>query len=115
MKNYEDAANSRDFNKVQKFVSDDAVFWFTDGSYTGIENVRSAFEQTWNVIKDEQYYLQNLKWIYNDDNCAVCLYNFVSNGTIKGTLTKVIGRGTSVLKKIENEWKVVHEHLSLDR
>ena len=24
MKNYEDAANSRDFNKVQKFVSDDA-------------------------------------------------------------------------------------------
>ncbi|MCL4479927.1 MAG: nuclear transport factor 2 family protein [Candidatus Thermoplasmatota archaeon] len=56
-----------------------------------------------------------MKWIYNDDNCAVCIYNFVLNGIINETPTKVIGRGTTVLRMIENEWKVVHEHLSLER
>ena len=71
MKKYENAANSRDFNNVQKLVSDDAVFWFTDGSFTGIESIRSAFEKTWNTIRDEEYSIKNLNWVYNSDVCVV--------------------------------------------
>ena len=46
MKKYENAVNSRDFNNVQKLVSEDAFFWFTDGTFTGIDSIRSAFEKT---------------------------------------------------------------------
>ena len=114
MKKYESAANSRNFDNVKELVWDDAIFWFTDGSFTGIESVRSAFENTWNSIKDEDYSIENLKWIYTGDDCAVCLYKFVSKGITSGVVSIVIGRGTTVLKKVGNEWKVAHEHLSLD-
>ena len=115
MKKYENAANTRDFDKVEELVWDDAIFWFSDGSFTGIESVRSAFENTWNSITDEDYSIENLKWVYIGDECAVCLYKFVSKGIINGVVSNVIGRGTSVLKKVGNEWKVAHEHLSIDR
>ena len=115
MKKYENAANSRNFDNVEELVWDDAIFWFSDGSFTGIESVRSAFENTWNSITDEDYSIENLKWVYIGDECAVCLYKFVSKGIINGVVSNVIGRGTTVLKKVGNEWKVAHEHLSLDR
>ena len=114
MEKYESAANSRNFENVKELVWDDAIFWFTDDPFTGIESVRSAFENTWNSIKDEDYSIENLKWICNGDDCAVCLYKFVSKGITSGVASIVIGRGTTVLKKVGNEWKVAHEHLSLD-
>ena len=40
---------------------------------------------------------------------------FVSKGVTSGVATIIVGRGTTVLRKVGNEWKVPHEHLSLDR
>ena len=73
MNKCEREANSRNFNNVQKLVSDDLIFWFTDGSLTGIECIRSAFLKPWNMIRDEKYSIENLKWVYAGDICAVCL------------------------------------------
>ncbi len=46
MRMYEKAANSGNFDKVAPLLSDEAIFWFSDGSYSGIENIRTAFEKT---------------------------------------------------------------------
>ena len=73
MKKYENAANSRNFNNVQKLVSDDSVFWFTDDPFTGSESIMSAFEKTWNTMGDEEYSIKNLNWVYDGDVCAVCV------------------------------------------
>ena len=37
LKNYERAANSRDFDQVTPYISDLAIFWFTDGTFAGKE------------------------------------------------------------------------------
>ncbi len=46
---YEEAANSRDFSKVAPLIADDASFWFTNGHYTGKQEVQKAFEETWQM------------------------------------------------------------------
>ena len=113
MRMYEKAANSGNFDKVAPLLSVEAIFWFSDGSFSGIENIRTAFEKTWNMIRDEEYSIRDLKWLYRDVDCAACIYEFVSKGTINGKASEFRERGTNILKKSDGEWKVIHEHLSL--
>ena len=113
MRIYENAANSGDFDAVAPLVSEDAVFWFSNGSYTGVRNIKLAFEKTWSTIRDEEYSIRDLKWLHKGVDCAVCIYGFVSKGTIDGKVSEFAGRGTNVLKKINDSWKLIHEHLSL--
>ena len=115
MRTYEKAANSRNFNKVAPLLSDNAIFWFSDGSYAGIESIKLAFEKTWSRIMDEEYSIMHLKWLINGLDCAVCLYEFVSKGTVDGKVSEVRGRGTNVLKRMDNKWTIIHEHLSIER
>ena len=110
---YEKAANSGNFDKVAPLLSDEAIFWFSDGSYSGIENIRTAFEKTWNMSRDEEYSIRDLKWLYRDVDCAACIYEFVPKETINGKASEFRERGTNILKKSDGEWKVIHEHLSL--
>jgi ketosteroid isomerase-like protein len=115
MRAYEKAANSRNFDKVAPLLSDEAIFWFSNGSYTGIESIKLAFEKTWCRIRDEEYSIMHLKWLINGVDCAVCVYEFVSKGTVDGKASEFGGRGTNVLKKTDNEWTIIHEHLSIER
>lgn len=112
LRNYEKAANSRAFSLVEPFLAEDAVFWFSDGSFNGLEEIRMAFEQTWNTIKDERYVLENIRWVHKDARSACCLYNFRSSGVVHGESEVFEGRGTSLLVKEGNRWKIAHEHLS---
>ena len=98
MREYERRTNTHRFEQVAPLIADDAVYWFSDGSFRGKAAIRRAFEATWTAIRDEHY--------------AVCAYTFrwqgqTSNGPAEGT-----GRGTSVLRKQDGDWQVVHEHLS---
>lgn len=96
-------------------ISRNAVFWFSDGSYSGTDNIRRAFEETWKTIQEEEYRISGLEWIHKSNDCAVCIYNIVSEGKINGKTVQVIGRGTNVLLLEETGWKIVHEHMSMER
>ncbi len=96
---YEHAANSRNFDKVGSLVADEAVFFFSDGSFTGIGNIRMAFENTWKTIKEETYSIRDLRWLHKSEDCAVCVYRFVSRGIINGEASQFEGRGTNILKR----------------
>lgn len=113
MKIYEKAANSRNFNNVKPLVAGNATFWFSDGSYNGVEEIRDAFERTWNAIAEEEYSISDLQWLYRTEDSAACIYNFRSRGIINGNLNEFLGHGTNILGKSHGEWKIVHEHLSL--
>jgi hypothetical protein len=52
---YEKEANFLDFNRVSHLIAEDAIYWFTDGSFTGISEIHSVFERTWRVIENDQY------------------------------------------------------------
>jgi ketosteroid isomerase-like protein len=93
-------------------LSKDCTFWFTSGTFEGLEQSRKAFEKTWNMIKDEKYWLTDIEWIAESESVAVCTYTFHWKGVIENKSCEGKGRGTSCFRKMDNIWKLAHEHLS---
>lgn len=112
LKAYEKAANSRDFNDVAPFIADDAVFWFTNGEFKGKFAIRQAFEDTYASIQNETYTISDVEWVAVDHHMAVCIYKFKSDGLVNGKHQIYKGKGSNTLKRIDDSWYIVHEHLS---
>jgi ketosteroid isomerase-like protein len=108
---YEQATNSHDFEKVKPLIADDAVYWFSDGSFNGIEAIEKAFNATWERIQNETYSITNVRWISKTDNLGVCLYEFHWGGDINGNKLSGSGRSTNVISKLKTKWQMTHEHL----
>lgn len=109
---YEKLTNKCNFDLLIPFIDKNAIYWFSNGTYNGIDEIRKAFEETWNSIKDEVYTISNVKWLILIKSEAVCIYDFHSDGIVDGKRQEFKGRGTNVFKKIDGQWKIVHEHLS---
>jgi ketosteroid isomerase-like protein len=93
-------------------ISSQCKFWFSSGTYIGLDQTRKAFEKTWGVIKEEVYSISDVEWIAESDSAAVCTYTFHWKGLIQDRPSEGKGRGTSCLRKEEGGWKIIHEHLS---
>lgn len=109
---YCERINNHRFDDLMPLISDDAVFWFGDGSHAGIAAVRAAFEATWGRLADERYWLSDLHWLASGDTAAACCYRFHWQATIAGAPANGQGRGTTVLAREARGWRIVHEHLS---
>ena len=112
LKTYETASNSCNFDRVAPLVADDATYWFTNGTFKGQAAIRKAFEDTWARIKKEKYTITDIRWVAMSYWVSACTYSFVSDGIVSGERRVFNGCGTSVLKRIRGNWRVVHEHLS---
>lgn len=112
LKQYEAEINLHDFEKLIPIISSDAIFWFNDGSFYGLEQIRQAFEETWRKFPLEKYWLENLKWSVYSTNAAACTYHFRWRTVIENRLVEGGGRGTTILRREMDIWKIVHEHLS---
>jgi ketosteroid isomerase-like protein len=112
LKAYEDRINRQDFDLLADLIAPDATFWFSSGTHSGIAAIRAAFEATWQLMgPSERYWLDQLEWIAEGDNAASCIYRFNWETTIDGELASGSGRGTTVLRRVD-DWWIVHEHLS---
>lgn len=110
---YADRINEQDFDRLVELIAPDAVFWFSDGSHHGIAAIRAAFEATWKVMgPDERYWLDQDEWIAEGGNAATCIYRYNWSTTFDGKPASGSGRGTTVLKRVDDRWWIVHEHLS---
>ncbi|MFI8076126.1 YybH family protein [Streptomyces sp. NPDC086033] len=109
---YERANNIRDISRVVPFIAEDAVYWFSDGSHRGIEEIRSAIEKTFAGILDEVYEVRELEWPVLTADVAVCRYLFAWTGVVNGELRSGQGRGTNVIVRRDGKLKMLHEHLS---
>jgi ketosteroid isomerase-like protein len=109
---YEARINLHDFDELVPLISGEAVFWFNDGSFSGHAEIRQAFEATWARFADEVYWLEDKRWIAQGDGAAACLYRFNWKTEIDGKSLSGAGRGTTVLRREAEGWKIVHEHLS---
>jgi len=114
MQLYEKRSASRRFDQVEDLIADDAVFWFNDGSFSGKDSIRKAFSQTWALeIQDERYWLDNFRWLVKAEEFAVCTFSYHWTGVAEGKFKNLgDGRGTCVLRRLDSEWKIAHEHLS---
>lgn len=112
MQSYEQVNNSHVWANVEPFIAKDATYWFTDGSYNGIDEIRKAIESTFAKIQDEVYEIKDVQWPTITDANAVCTYLFYWQGLVDGKPASGSGRGTNVLEKRNGSWQIVHEHLS---
>lgn len=109
---YEQATNSHDVDRLLPLIADDATYWFTDGSYHGIDAIRAAVERTFATILDEVYEIGDLEWVAVTDQLAACRYRFSWRGVVDGKPASGQGRGTNVVARRGGAWKMLHEHLS---
>lgn len=112
LKAYEAEINKHDFDRLIPLLSSECTFWFTSGTYKGLNECRAAFVKTWDMIKEEVYSLLDVEWIAESDRAAVCTYTYHWQGHINGQFHEGKGRGTSCLRKETEGWRIVHEHLS---
>lgn len=112
LKEYEKRLSAQNFEEVRPLIHVDAVFWFNDGSFHGMDAIEGAFLKTFDLIKEETYWLTDIEWILSSDEAACCHYQFNWEGIIESTPAAGNGRGTTVMKNFDGTWKIVHEHLS---
>lgn len=111
---YEERINRHDFNLLAPLIASDATFWFTEGAYSGHAAIRAAVERTWAALNNDTYRLEEPRWIAMGDEIAACTYRFIWTTTIDGKPVSGRGRGTTVLRRDDGSWRIVHEHLSAD-
>ncbi len=112
MNSYWKAAASGVFANVAPFIGKDVTFFFSEGPFFGLAEIRKAFVKTWATIKEETYTIADLNWLTRSEEIAVCTYKFTSDGMIEGKHRSFRGVGTNVLQRISGKWKIMHEHLS---
>ena len=111
LKKYELALASQDWSSVEPLMHKDICVTFSNGTFKGISEVKSVFENNFDSIKDEKYEISNLHWAHISDTQAVCLYDFNWQGIIEDEMCSGGGRGTSVLILDGGQWKIITEHL----
>lgn len=112
LEKYKIEINKHNFDALEPLISRDCKFWFSSGTFVGLEQTRKAFEKTWGLIKEEVYSLTDVEWIAESELAAVCTYTFHWKGVIDGKPSEGKGRGTSCFRKENDGWKITHEHLS---
>lgn len=112
IKNYEQALATQDWSQVEPLIHEDACVTFSNGAvHKGRTEVRKAFEKNFSLIKDETYVITNVHWVLRSLETAVYLFDFNWNGIINDQPASGSGRGTSVLIKENDKWKLLVEHL----
>ena len=110
---YATATNNHDLQFTLNLVADEAVYWFSDASsHVGIAAIKAALESNFSAIEEEVYEISSLRWIVDTEDAGVCLYRFNWSGVIAGAAVEGSGRGTSVLTRTGEGWRILHEHLS---
>lgn len=112
MGEYGRANNSHDIERVVRFIADDAVYWFSDGSFRGVRSIKSAIERNFVTILNEVYEVKDLEWPVLTTDLAVCRYQFAWRGDVGGQARSGQGRGTNVIVRRGDRWLMLHEHLS---
>ena len=113
---YERATNSHDLEATLSLIDEQAVYLFSDESvHVGKRAIGKILERNFDLIEDEIYSIQSLRWLVDSGEVAVCVYDYSWSGVINGEPASGYGRGTTVLKRAQDGWKVAHEHLSRGR
>ena len=114
MSAYHQALVDRDLESLREIVDDEAIYLFSNGKcMIGRTEVLAGIKANFNAIEDESYEINDIRWLVQQANAAICVYAYRWSGKIQGEMMSGGGRGTNVFHKgVDGCWKVVHEHLS---
>ncbi len=112
VKAYETALGTQDWNSVAPLIRDDATVIFSNGSlHAGKEAIKAAYQHNFNTIKGETYKIRNVRWLAETAEAAAYSFEFHWSGVIEGREASGAGRGTAVLVREDDRWRLVGEHL----
>lgn len=108
---YKKALSTQRWEVVAPLIHEKACFVFTEGTYFGKVAIEAAIRRTFDLIKNENYSIADLVWVYVSDTWAACTYDFTWSGLISGKQAAGSGRGTTVIVFEHGKWQIIHEHL----
>lgn len=112
LQRYERALASQRWDQVDPLVHDDVCVTFSTGAvHRGKQAVQKAFEGNFASIQNEHYEMLNIHWLKRGSDVAIYLFDFKWSGIIGGQPAQGSGRGTSVLVRDGEVWKLLVEHL----
>jgi len=108
--------NAKDLAGTMKLIAEDAVyFWSNGAAMFGKEQIARGMRASFDGIQNDTYEVHDLTWLVDSQDTAVAVYRFQWTGEVDGKPASGSGRGASVLRLIDGEWRTVHEHLSQGR
>ncbi|WP_025743123.1 nuclear transport factor 2 family protein [Aquimarina pacifica] len=112
IKAYEIALGTQNWKNIEPLISKSISVTFSNGTvHFGKNEVKTAFENNFIKIKNEEYIIDNVRWLRKEENFAVYLFDFFWTGIVNEKPVSGNGIGTSVLIKEDNHWKLLTEHL----
>ena len=111
IKNYEQALANQNWDSVAEYFHNDCVVIFSEATYYGKLQVGMAIDKTFSIIKDESFKLSDIKWIYQSELFATCVFNYTWSGTMNKKTFSSAGRGTLAMVKTDDGWQIITEHL----
>lgn len=110
---YEKALSSQDWKYVDPLFHANVCVTFSNGAvHEGKPEVKRAFEHNFSSIKNEEYSVKNIRWVFRKESTAVYLFDFYWKGEIHGKPAEGNGVGTSVLINENGKWVLITENLS---
>ncbi len=106
------ATNTHDFKEVQKLLHPKATYFFSNQTCTTHEQIQKYFENAWNTVKEENYEARDIKWLVQTNSSATCVYTYFYEGYEDEKYVTGTGRATNVFVKENEQWLLIHEHLS---
>ena len=104
----------RDIDSALARLTDDVVFFYSNGSVIRGKDVFAALmTASWQIVENYKYATLDSAWIVETDAAAAVIYSFEWSGTAGGNSVSGVGRGTRVLSRAPGlGWLISHEHLS---
>jgi ketosteroid isomerase-like protein len=103
----------RDMETALTLLTDDVVFFYSNGSaIVGKDAFSSLMTTSWKMVEDYVYSTADPVWIAQSDSAASVVYSFTWTGKVRDQAVGGGGRTTRVLRNDGLGWRIAHEHLS---
>jgi ketosteroid isomerase-like protein len=103
----------RDIDAALPLLTDDAVFFYSNGSSLwGKAAFAAAITASWTRVERYTYTTDEAVWLAESGSAAAVIYAFSWSGVVGGEDVVGGGRGTRVFRREADGWRIAHEHLS---
>ncbi len=103
----------RDMDAALELLSDNVVFFYSNGSaILGKHAFSAVMTANWKMVEDYAYETLDQEWVAQSEAAASVIYSFKWSGVARGEKVSSSGRGTRVFSRTLSGWVIAHEHLS---
>jgi uncharacterized protein (TIGR02246 family) len=109
------ATNKKDLDATMSHISDDVESFEHEAPlmYRGVEALRETCARGFEVMEGElEWSIPDLRVIVRDDIAVTWGVNVMKSVGPDGTATTLTSRGTRVFQKFDEEWSMIHQHVS---